>query len=131
MTIPATPVGTLAERVAQAIALRPCSQSDLAAAAKVTPPSVSDWLSGKTRQLTAGPALRAAHFLGVNALWLAEGVGPMTPDSPVPDGIYWPVELSASERFFLESVVTALDSHAVPPHALQTVLMILDACPPK
>lgn len=35
------------------------------------------WLKGDSTSLKAGPAIRAATYLGVNILWLAEGEGPM------------------------------------------------------
>jgi len=48
----------------------------LAAAARVTGPSISQWFSGKTKSLKAEPAIRAARYLGVDELWLAAGEGP-------------------------------------------------------
>lgn len=49
----------------------------LANACHVKPPSVSDWLSGKTKTMEASHLLAAAKFLGVNPSWLSSGVGPM------------------------------------------------------
>ena len=69
---------TLAERVREAISAKGCSITELAIASGVKPPSVSDWLSGKTKTLKSATALRASRFLGVNVTWLAEGAGPMT-----------------------------------------------------
>lgn len=51
----------------------------LATACGIKPPSVHGWLNGSTQSLKAGPAIKAARFLGVSALWLAEGEGPMIP----------------------------------------------------
>ena len=81
---------TLAQRVIRAVNEKACSLSELAAAAGVKPPSVTDWTNGKTKKLQAAPAHRAAKFLGVNFLWLTEGKGPMRPTdnantSPGPD----------------------------------------------
>ena len=50
---------------------------DLARAVGVKPPSVSDWLSGKSRTMEGENLLRAAKCLGVDALWLANGQGEM------------------------------------------------------
>ncbi len=69
-------MGTLAKRVLQAMQDKGCTASELARAAGVKPPSVSDWLSGKTKTLKSNTALRAAAFLGVEPLWLSEGKGP-------------------------------------------------------
>lgn len=57
---------------------------DLARAAGVKPPSVTDWLSGRTKKL--GKALvPVARFLGVTPEWLNEGKLPMRPAQP-PEG---------------------------------------------
>ena len=50
---------------------------DLAKACKIKPPSVSDWLSGKTQTIEASNLLAAAKFLNVSPDWLASGVGQM------------------------------------------------------
>lgn len=70
-------MSTLAERFKEAIGQRKIKLKDLAIAAGVQPPSVSDWLNGETLTLKAETAIKAANFLGVNALWLASGVGTM------------------------------------------------------
>jgi len=69
-------MGTLKERIADALSESGKTQTDLAAACGVKPPSVNDWLSGKTKSLKASTAQRAAAFLKVNMLWLTEGRGP-------------------------------------------------------
>lgn len=68
---------TLRERVRIALDLSSKKQVELARACGVNPASVNDWLSGKTQSLKSSTALRAAAFLGVNQLWLAEGKGEM------------------------------------------------------
>ena len=69
---------TLAERVALALTGPPKkSQRALAEACGIKPPSVSDWLTGKTKSLEGTNLLKAATFLGVSAKWLADGIGPM------------------------------------------------------
>lgn len=68
----------LASRLSKAMAaMDPVpTQADLARAAGVRPPSVSDWFSGKTK--TLGKALLpVARFLNVNPEWLSAGKGAM------------------------------------------------------
>lgn len=78
---------TLAARLAVAFDPAIHSQVKLAKAARVSAPSVNDWLSGKTKTLRAEPLVRAALYLGVNPLWLACGSGPMR-DSAAPPGTW-------------------------------------------
>jgi len=70
-------MSTLADRVKLAMAEKGCTLTELAAAAGVRPPSVSDWINGKTRSLKSAPAWRASKFLGVEHQWLTEGIGTM------------------------------------------------------
>lgn len=56
-------------------------QAALARACKVKPPSVNDWLSGKTKEIGGGNLLRASEFLNVNAVWLSTGRGAPYPNS--------------------------------------------------
>jgi len=70
----------LADRLRQAMAGPPkVSPSELAAACGVKPPSVSDWLNGRTQRLRGHNLNRAASRLRVTPLWLDEGRGPMHP----------------------------------------------------
>lgn len=72
---------SLAERLEKALAGPPSRRpADLARACGVKPPSVSDWLSGKTKKMEGANLLAAAEFLDVNYWWLAAGKGPMRPD---------------------------------------------------
>lgn len=48
---------------------------DLARACEVKAPSVSNWLSGKTKVLKGDKLVKAAEFLKVHPEWLAEGKG--------------------------------------------------------
>lgn len=97
---------TLAERLEKALAGPPLKRpADLARACGVRPPSVSDWLSGKTKKMEGANLLAAAEFLEVNYWWLAAGKGPMRPDSaaraslPVPpsDDSRWPFSRIAED----------------------------------
>lgn len=51
------------------------SQAALARACKVSPPSVNDWLSGKTKRMGGVNLLRVSQFLNVSPTWLATGRG--------------------------------------------------------
>lgn len=92
-------MSTLAERLEKALAGPPPKRpADLARACGVKPPSVSDWLSGKTKKMEGANLLAAAEFLDVSYWWLAAGQGPMRPDTAErvgrpagrPDGSHWP-----------------------------------------
>lgn len=75
---------TLAERFKLAIEQSGKSQSELARFCGVKPPSVSDWVRGKTKTIEGEHLVRAAACLGVNPQWLATGRGPMRPTDPRP-----------------------------------------------
>ena len=71
-------MSTLSERLKIALAGPPrIKQKDLAASCGVKPSSVSDWLSGKTKNMEGSHLLAAARFLKVNPDWLADNKGPM------------------------------------------------------
>ncbi|WP_228266320.1 helix-turn-helix domain-containing protein, partial [Acinetobacter baumannii] len=76
-------MNTLAERLKYAMEVLPPKKIkgvDLARAVGVKPPSVSDWLSGKSKKMEGENLLRAAKYLKVNALWLATGAGEPSPE---------------------------------------------------
>ena len=72
---------SLKDRIAKAMAHKQCDAPALAAAAKIRTPSVHGWMNGSSQTMKAGPALRAAAFMNVDPLWLAEGEGEMIPHS--------------------------------------------------
>lgn len=72
-------MSTLAQRMKEAIDDAKVIPADVARACHITPTSVSNWLTGETKSLKAATAMRAAEFLGVNQMWLAEGRGPKRP----------------------------------------------------
>lgn len=95
---------TLAERVEKAMERKECEVPDLAAACRIKPPSVHGWLNGSSKSMSAGPAIRAAAYLGVSPLWLAEGEGEMLPSKNqvlVPIG-QPETELKMDERALLD-----------------------------
>lgn len=80
-------MSTLQERLRQVMAGPPkISQAALARACGIKPPSVNDWISGKTKTIEGQNLLRAAEFLNVAPLWLATGRGAMrkTDSAPAP-----------------------------------------------
>jgi phage repressor protein C with HTH and peptisase S24 domain len=77
---------TLQERLKLVMAGPPkVSQAALARACGIKPPSVNDWLSGKTKSIEGENLLHAAHLLKVTPMWLATGRGPMKKDMDVID----------------------------------------------
>jgi phage repressor protein C with HTH and peptisase S24 domain len=76
------------ERALEGIPEPKPTQADLARAAKVKPPSVSDWFNGRTKSLRGEPLLAVAKALGVSPLWLNTGRGPMRPGGGASDYAY-------------------------------------------
>lgn len=74
-------MSTLSDRLKQAISESAYSQAALAKHCSVKPPSVSAWLSGRTKNLRGENLVCIASALGVNIAWLADGTGPMRPDA--------------------------------------------------
>jgi len=94
-------MNTLAERLRYAMEVLPPKKIkgvDLARAVGVKPPSVSDWLSGKSKTMEGENLLRAAKHLNVNPLWLASGTGsPTTQIDTSQNAVYLsPVEFKTS-----------------------------------
>lgn len=98
---------TLAERLTDALARTTHTKADLARACAVAAPSVNDWFSGKTKSLKGTSLIRAANFLGVRSLWLAEGKGPRTNEDahsaavePAVDSAdLWPFRLASKQDY--------------------------------
>lgn len=66
---------TLAERINSIMNDTGTTLTELAGIAGVKPPSVSDWLNGKTKALKASPAIKIARHFSLNVTWLTDGVG--------------------------------------------------------
>lgn len=82
---------TLAKRLQRAMKEKPeITQVAIARACGIKPPSVSDWLSGKTKQIKGASLMAAARILEVNPEWLATGKPPMKiePDKRAGSGNY-------------------------------------------
>jgi len=67
---------TLAERLREAMSAAGVKQVELARAAGVKPPSVADWLNGKTKNIRGANLVSVAQLLNVSEAWLADGTLP-------------------------------------------------------
>lgn len=73
-------MSTFPERLTLAMAGPPrIKQVEVAAACGIKPPSVSDWLSGRSVNIEGKNLLAAAKLLNVRPEWLSKGIGPMRP----------------------------------------------------
>lgn len=76
---------TLSERLKEAMKGPPkVTGRALAKACGVSPPSVSDWLTGNSKSMDGPNLIAAAEYLKVRPKWLAEGIGPMRDDHYLP-----------------------------------------------
>jgi transcriptional regulator with XRE-family HTH domain len=127
-------MNTLAERLKfsmQSATPKKVKGVELAAAVGVKPPSVSDWLSGKSKTMEGENLLRAAKFLGVNPMWLANGSGEVR---PVKDTASSEHDLQSTELKKLIEKLSALEAaNKLPPelvamlqNTLNTVVNIQD-----
>lgn len=66
-------MNTLAERLKQAMEDARVKQVDIARAAGIKPPSVADWLTGRTKNIRGPNLVSVARFLNVSEAWLADG----------------------------------------------------------
>lgn len=76
---------TLIERTSYLLELVGNSQTELAKIAGVKPPSVNDWLSGKTKSIQIEPATKLGNHFDLNPMWISKGVFPMRDLSPSSD----------------------------------------------
>ncbi len=67
----------LKDRLAQALARSGKTKIELARYCGVSHPSVTNWFNGRTKELAASNAMKAAAFMGVNVEWLTTGQGEM------------------------------------------------------
>jgi phage repressor protein C with HTH and peptisase S24 domain len=69
-------MATLAERLQSAINKnKGLTKAGLSRACSISPPSVNDWFTGKTKSISSPHLHAAATYLGVSAQWLATGAG--------------------------------------------------------
>jgi DNA-binding Xre family transcriptional regulator len=64
------------KRLEEAMEARGKKRTDLARIAEVTPASVSDWISGKTKMMEGQYAAIICDFLRINPMWLFHKKGP-------------------------------------------------------
>jgi transcriptional regulator with XRE-family HTH domain len=79
------------------------TQAALAKVCKVTPTSVNDWLSGKSKSIKGAPLLAASRYLNVNPEWLSIGKGRRRLNDSEPDsgqGDVRPVALQSQPAIF-------------------------------
>lgn len=69
-------MSTLAERLREAMNDAGIKQVQVARAAGIKPPSVADWLNGKTKNIKGANLVSVAQLLNVSEAWLADGVLP-------------------------------------------------------
>ena len=96
---------TLAQRLRLAMQGPPkVSQAALARACGIKPPSVSNWLDGRTKALEGANLLAAAKALGVTPEWLATGSGPMKNSQAESQGVGQDAERMRAAAKFLEDL---------------------------
>jgi phage repressor protein C with HTH and peptisase S24 domain len=78
---------TLSQRVLAILHEFGITQKELAAVAGVKPPSVTNWIGGRTKEIKAEPAIAIANRFGVNADWLVSGSGKMHTSDCEPSGL--------------------------------------------
>lgn len=66
-------MNTLADRLKQAMDEAAVKQVDVARAAGIKPPSVADWLTGRTKNIRGANLVSVARYLNVSEAWLADG----------------------------------------------------------
>lgn len=135
---------TMSDRIIQALKDVQKNQSELARHVGVQSPSVNDWISGKTKTIKGQNLLRAAEFLGVNPLWLAEGKGPKSAaslktvryaiDEFAEDEVTNKKNNLSQELPFYDvgkpagTLVDELQSRDIPPHIEQAIMALLQTC---
>lgn len=70
---------TLAERLTLALSASNLRKSDIARSCSISPASVSDWFTGKSKSIKSIYLPKVAKLLGVSSTWLATGIGPVKP----------------------------------------------------
>ncbi|WP_186120601.1 helix-turn-helix domain-containing protein [Burkholderia gladioli] len=112
-------MSTLAERLELALKSADKKPAELARACAVKAPSVSDWLSGKTKKMEGANLLMAADFLNVEPWWLATGEGSMErrPTAPAPSRDR---ELGQQSRALVEAIARA-DASGMPTRAFRVL----------
>ena len=88
-------MSTLSERLKHAIEDTGVKQVELARTCGVRPPSVADWLTGRTKNIRGAHLVAAAKLLNVNEAWLADGAGPK---ERLAASSGWPFDLIPPER---------------------------------
>ncbi|NMK45543.1 helix-turn-helix transcriptional regulator [Achromobacter sp. Bel] len=114
-------MSNLAERFREAMTAAGVKQVDVARAAGIKPPSVADWLNGKTKNIRGANLVSVAQFLNVSEAWLADGTLPRErkldsdwPFPKIPKERYY--ALSEAQRAGIEEWVSRqVDAYGDPP----------------
>ncbi|MNV15076.1 transcriptional repressor DicA [compost metagenome] len=114
-------MSTLAERLREAMDAAGVKQVQVARAAGIKPPSVADWLNGKTKNIKGANLVTVAQLLNVSEAWLADGVLPKErrldsdwPFPTIPKQRYY--ALSEAQRAGIEEWVSRqIDAYGDPP----------------
>ncbi|WP_025138111.1 helix-turn-helix transcriptional regulator [Achromobacter sp. DH1f] len=116
-------MSTLAERLREAMDAAGIKQVQVARAAGIKPPSVADWLNGKTKNIKGANLVTVAQLLNVSEAWLADGVLPkerrLDSDWPFPKiSKHRYFALSEAQRAGIEEwVARQVDAYGEPPPA--------------
>lgn len=103
------------------------SQAGLARYAEVRPPSVNDWVSGKTKTMSSDVLFRVADYFGVDARWLATGEGQDRTDLPDIEYVYQHYDSQQGEDMDIRKTLDSLRAllQAVPQERQDTVAAAL------
>ncbi len=113
---------TLEKRLRLAMAGPPAIKpAALARACGIKQPSVSDWLSGRTKHLEGANLLSAAAYLNVTPEWLSSGRGPMRPADNLPP----------DDAAFVQYVATGAANKDLAEHVKQAIRTLIDSSPEK
>lgn len=110
----------LKDRIAEAMRRHPAlTPAEIARACEVQPPSVWDWINGKTKTLKSDTARLGAKLFGCDQNWLATGVGTpnwVEPASPSPKGVPSPERphTRGSGDHFLSLITPTIDPITIP-----------------
>ena len=117
-------MNTLSERLKQAMEEAGAKQIDIARAAGIKPPSVADWLTGRTKNIRGANLVSVARFLNVSEAWLADGKLPKERELDSD----WPFASIAKERY---NALTPAQRHGIEEWVAKQVDAYLGAEPVK
>jgi transcriptional regulator with XRE-family HTH domain len=96
----------LSERMSASIKYADIKKTDLATSLKVSRATVTDWCSGKIKNIRGDNLFKAAKTLGVRPEWLASGTGEMVANRS--QGSDWKQESHSDEALEMLKLYEAL-----------------------